>query len=1069
MQTGCLQLPPGSKGKVCSALLLDLRTSLLRKPSKTESSQRKAFPLSQFRSQINAIARICKNQWHWLGCFVPLAITLFALGLDGLRQWDTTGHLLASMQFSKSIWPDFVGWNPNQLGGYPQGFFYPSLFHWLVGLTGKFFDIRIGFQVWVIFTLVLLPVSAFLALRSAFDDRPEAQWAFLGWCLVFFIPKNPVGGDLYSTIRIGLLSQAWGMIWLHFYLLALWRPGKRHRDLHAGWLLGVTILSHSIVGLAGLLLLPWFRKPRSIAMILTIAFLTCAPWAVPFLLKRALGGGGPTVFFSARTWTSTASPSETAWLAGTGGLLSALALWAGRKSLSLPLAIQKSFLALAMPVAVIEGLHFFESSLFYALGSIHWYRFQGFFWYLLIPPLFFAWGRAIQSIKLRVTMICFVVTLLSWAGFHCGNERTVGMDASIHFDPGTRFLAHLSSKGFQDHFSRISPHFLSDFLGLAGAATLNGLFVESSPTSPFMMATMQEAFFHPLVWGVQPLQPEPSLLARHLRWLGVNTLITNLQVPEPKMRGLPLLGPPLQTAASARRGNDSSEEMLFIYPLTNKRVERVHSITPVEPERWNDGIYDWWFSSTREDLPIEQPLGDPAGAGLQGTPSSVSGPDASSGEPRVDPDPLYSRPSEIRIVIDTRSDQQSWYLLKEGYFPNWTARGEDGVKIPLMRAAPNYIAFFGKGRVTLEFRLSPIERAAQLIGWLMLLSGLIWFLAQRLILRSGAALLLFAILPSEPAIAMARKAASLEDLKTGLLIMGPFHACTVTNGVVGCWGMNRDGQLGVKRGLYQSEKIASTGWPSGILGGAAGLGFTCFHDGQRVFCSGRIGDFRSEEPRLLFRSDTRIDALKAGSFGLCGWSRETHSLQCFGNLEDGSPLEKLGKIAGVEDFSIGSNHVCYRDQKGIWCRSATGEKSPFFEKIRALSLTDRVGELVSGPDRNCFTIESEGLYCRKGTGTERSRKIPPPPEARARIPKKIAVGSLHMCGIWDAEVYCEGDNSFSQAHLARSGGAIHFLDSWQKAPMLTDVSDLQAAWTTTCALVNQYRFCWGFIGNGSPQ
>lgn len=1022
-----------------------------------------------------AVSRILEQlwnrNWHWLLYFFPLGIALCTLGFGGFQQWDTLGHLLASRQFSESIWPDFVGWNPNLFGGYPQGFFYPSLFHWLVGSTGRLFDLPICFYLWVVLSLVLLPITAFYALSRAFPSRSDQQWAFLGWCLVFFIPRNPVGGDLYSTIRIGLINQAWALTWFHLFLGRLWSQRSRVSDLKLGWLLGVVILSHAIVGLAGLLLLPWFRRPKFLPPILLVAFLTCAPWAVPFLLKHSYSAGKSLDFFASRNWT--ADQPQALWLIFGGLLLIVGALLKGWREFRWSPILFRALAGLAIPLSIVQVLYWMDSPVFRNLGAIHWYRMQGFFWALLIPPVFCALGRSLGNGGRSVLVVLGSLLIFSCCGYDCGVARMNEWTARFNFSPDTRVLAHMGSKVGSSSITRISPHFLSDHLGLSGIKTLNGLFAESTPTARYSMATQLEAFRNPMIWGVEALPAYPGLLAKHLRLLGVNYLITNMPIPNPRVATLPLLGEATYAVIPVKVGEELIEEMLFAYPLKGSLVERVDSVTPVRSAEWAQEVHDWWLSASRTDLPVV----------------SDSGVKTETSPMTDDPPPRLKRISDTTLVVETRSEQPAWYLVKEGFFPNWHAIGEDGTSFPVFLAAPNWMAFFGKGRVQLDFKLDPVEKAAQTIGWVMLILGgvlMIWRRGFRPSCPKGPLILALALLfTSGSALGMSRKQNPLIDLKTDLLVMGTFHSCAITAGVVGCWGMNQNGQLGAKPGLHPLRRIRSSGWPEKIVGGGAGLSYTCLHDERRVHCSGRIGSFASTRPALFHKSNSRIDVLKAGAFGFCVWSRTTRELNCFGTLDDRSSLSKISGLKAVEDFSVGSDHLCYRDLAGIHCKGTWIRSTQGFLTVRPLKRQERAGPLVSGPHQVCFTWESKaggsGLYCwgRRGqemfgqesiaSGEDLRRVLSPGGTSGLNgpaLPAKYAVGDLHLCAIWNSQVYCLGDNSEDQAHLARPDETVLFLDHWQKAPLLTGVSDVMASATSTCALVEGFRACWGFLGNG---
>jgi len=75
---------------------------------------------------------------------ILVGLSLVFLGLlvvpfwksNGLEIYDAPGHVSLIWYIKEFLWPNISGWNPFFLSGWPQGIFYPSLFHWVTATLG---------------------------------------------------------------------------------------------------------------------------------------------------------------------------------------------------------------------------------------------------------------------------------------------------------------------------------------------------------------------------------------------------------------------------------------------------------------------------------------------------------------------------------------------------------------------------------------------------------------------------------------------------------------------------------------------------------------------------------------------------------------------------------------------------------------------------------------------------------------------------------------------------------------------------------------------------------------------
>ena len=90
--------------------------------------------------------RFIKDAGDDLFFLLPLFVFLSVFAMSDLGAWDMLGHFLAVKSFGETVFPSMVGWSFKQLAGYPQGYLYPSLFHWVVVLFSKVIPLEVAFK-----------------------------------------------------------------------------------------------------------------------------------------------------------------------------------------------------------------------------------------------------------------------------------------------------------------------------------------------------------------------------------------------------------------------------------------------------------------------------------------------------------------------------------------------------------------------------------------------------------------------------------------------------------------------------------------------------------------------------------------------------------------------------------------------------------------------------------------------------------------------------------------------------------------------------------------------------------
>ena len=104
---------------------------------------------------------------------------------NAVLQWDMPGHLFSAWYTAEYLFPRWTGWNPFFFGGYPQGIFYPPLFHYLLALLSKLVGLQLGFKLLLSATIAALPPAlAFLYLRIGLERERALCAAALSLALL---------------------------------------------------------------------------------------------------------------------------------------------------------------------------------------------------------------------------------------------------------------------------------------------------------------------------------------------------------------------------------------------------------------------------------------------------------------------------------------------------------------------------------------------------------------------------------------------------------------------------------------------------------------------------------------------------------------------------------------------------------------------------------------------------------------------------------------------------------------------------------------------------------------------
>ncbi|MFZ2455269.1 MAG: hypothetical protein WAX07_02180 [Candidatus Altiarchaeia archaeon] len=211
---------------------------------------------------------------------------------NNLYSGDMPGHYLSSWYIKDYLFPRAFGWNPFAFAGYPQGQFYPFLFHYLSAILGMFAGLETGFKLVVCASILAAPASFYYFSRKFGLNGFESGICMLLMWFVMFVPDRYIGGNFLSTFGTGLVTNMLAIPLLFFYYGKLADSFKTGKYVVPGILLALIILTHIFIALTALIFLASFyvKKPsKKENMFLVkhgmLSFLLCAFWTLPFLDK----------------------------------------------------------------------------------------------------------------------------------------------------------------------------------------------------------------------------------------------------------------------------------------------------------------------------------------------------------------------------------------------------------------------------------------------------------------------------------------------------------------------------------------------------------------------------------------------------------------------------------------------------------------------------------------------------------------------------------------------------------------------------------------------------------------
>ena len=146
---------------------------------------------------------------------ISVGLSLVLLGLlvvpfwqgNSLEVYDAPGHVSLVWYIKEYLWPRLAGWNPFFLLGFPEGIFYPSLFHWVA--AGVSFLVGVDTVIKIIISLAILslPFTVHYAVKKTIQDTK--YYLPVTFLILIFLAGLPnfLGIGFRGLFQIGLIPN----------------------------------------------------------------------------------------------------------------------------------------------------------------------------------------------------------------------------------------------------------------------------------------------------------------------------------------------------------------------------------------------------------------------------------------------------------------------------------------------------------------------------------------------------------------------------------------------------------------------------------------------------------------------------------------------------------------------------------------------------------------------------------------------------------------------------------------------------------------------------------------------
>ncbi|MBU1273958.1 MAG: tetratricopeptide repeat protein [Proteobacteria bacterium] len=635
---------------------------------------------------------------------------------------DTASHYYSAWYLKHVLLPSgrIAGWCPGNLAGYPMFQFYFPLPFLVMVLLSAAVPLGVAFKLVTAGGAVVLPLAVWLGLRLARAPFPAPSLgAVLSLLFLFNQTNSTFGGNLPSLLA-GEFTYSYSLALMVVFFGALAGDlGERRHPLRAAVLLAATGLCHGGPLLFGVLAGGCFLFSRQAAAralylgkVYALAFAFLGFWIVPLLALASYNSPHNMVWIIS-AWDTALPPLllplmglallHFAWrlarrLRGRGDLGPA-AFFGGQVVLASLLYL----VAFHINVIDIRFLPFawLALTLWAAWALAEWLR--------RMPAAWLAPALALVLVLLGVGYnVSFIPRWAAWnySGFAAapGWEDFRRLNGYLKGGPGDPRVSYEHSIL---HRRAGSVRALESLPLFSGRSTLEGLYIQSSPSSPFIFYLQSLTCQRPStpITGYNYAGMELSKGLERLRLFNVSQFVATSPEVKRAARAHPGFTPKASFGPYTVFGLAGSGG--YVTPLRYKPVL-------VTGKPWKYAAFDWFRG---EELEVPLVFAGAAEAGdLERFASAGPAPPEKLPRLPLPPARVSSRVGWQEINITT--DRLTPLLIKMSYHPNWKVEGAAKVFL----ASPSFMLIFPtQNTVRLYFGQSwpnYLGQALSLLAWL---------------------------------------------------------------------------------------------------------------------------------------------------------------------------------------------------------------------------------------------------------------------------------------------------------------------------------------------------------------
>ncbi|MEN8160406.1 MAG: 6-pyruvoyl-tetrahydropterin synthase-related protein [Myxococcota bacterium] len=651
---------------------------------------------------------------------------------------DMGSHYYPGLFMKEQLLPngEVSGWDPGNYAGYPVFQFYFPLPFMIMAALSAAIPYSVAFKLGTILGTLLIPVCAYFGLRLLRAPFPgPAIGALATLCFTFMEANTMWGGNIPSTLA-GEFSFSLGLALTLLFFGALHRAAETGRGVvWAGGVEALVGLAHGYTllwaGFGSLVELiasrGWWRRVgvmfgvHGLAILLLAFWLFplfgYAPWTTAYNHAWPLGWEDWQEVLPPILWPATAVALATLAVEGILSVRRRTAFPRGLAVLwgTLGVAGLFYFTGHSFHVVDIRFLPFVQIGLCLAAGAG-----LGHVLARLPYPALPALAAPLLILPFVQGHVTFIHDWVKWnySGFEARTTWPVLRGLSDHLRGDFRAPRVVYEHAPENEALGTVRAFESLPL-FSGRSTLEGLYMQSSPTSPFVFYVQSELSPLPSCpfpdWSCARFNIDHGVA--HLRMMNVSDLIVRTD----RVKKAAAAHPGLEKVASEGRYEIHrviENDPRYAIPLTD-------APQLVLTEDWKVPAYHWFRGARPGDVvPV---FAEEAAAEEEALFSAVSDglPESFERRPLAAPPTLSEEmPTPDRVVV-TGATPGHPVLIRISYHPRWHAA--TGEKIWL--AGPSFMLVFPKGdRVELAFGDGPpvvIGRWATRLGALLFLAAVL--------------------------------------------------------------------------------------------------------------------------------------------------------------------------------------------------------------------------------------------------------------------------------------------------------------------------------------------------------